>query len=83
MENRLHVTVEIAGQQAVEKILLVQIIGDFTIDQIPEFIRPLQVINSDDVLFAPVIERLDDVRTDESGRAGNDGVHENSLLSKR
>ena len=75
MENRRDIAVKIPGQQAIEKILLIEIIGDLAIDQVAELVGAFQVVDGENPLLAALIERLDDIRSDESGSAGDDDIH--------
>ena len=79
MQHRPRRAVEATGQKTREKILLVEIIGNPAIDEITEFLRAREIIDRDDLRHAPFVERFDEIRPDEPGRAGDDGIHGHSL----
>ena len=83
MEDGVDLAVEMAGLDARDEVVLVEVIGDVAIDEIAELVGPGQVVDGDDVLHAALVERLDEVGTDKSGRAGNDDVHETLLTGPR
>jgi hypothetical protein len=58
-----------------EKLVLVQIVGDFAIGKVAELVGMRQVIDRDDVGNTALVERLDQVCADKSAGAGDDVVH--------
>jgi hypothetical protein len=50
-----------------QEIFFIEIVGNLAIDEILEFVRAAQIIYRDDILFATLVECLDDVRPDKSG----------------
>ena len=63
-------------QEALDEFRLVAIVVDLAIDEIPELVRARQVVDRDDARLAALVERLDDVRADKTGCAGDDEGHD-------
>src|SRR3989338_3066657 len=75
MQHRADQAVEKTFLQFFQEVFLVEIIGDVAIGQVPELVGVLEVVHRDDVVFAALVERLDQVGTDKPGGAGDDVVH--------
>lgn len=73
MENRAYLA-EITACETFDEFRLVQIVVDLAIDEIPELVRARQVVDRDDARLAALVERLDNVRADKTGCAGDDEV---------
>ena len=80
MENSIYRAVEVAIQQTLDELLLVEIVGNLAIHEIPELLCALEIIDRNDPRHATFVERLDDVRSDKSGCTGDNGVHDNSSI---
>jgi hypothetical protein len=50
MENRIDLAVEMAGLDALDEVVLVEVIDDVAADQIPELVGFGQIVDGDDVL---------------------------------
>jgi hypothetical protein len=59
MQNGIDVTVEMASQQAIDELLLVEVIGDVAIDQVAELVGPCQVVDGDDAAHTALVQRLE------------------------
>ena len=75
VQHRRDVVLEVAGADARDEFVLVEVIGDVAVREIAELVGVVQVVDGDDVAFAARVERPDQVRTDEAGGAGDDDVH--------
>jgi hypothetical protein len=53
MENGVDLTIEMAGLDALDEVVLVEIIGDFAIDQVLELVGLGQVVDRNDVGNTP------------------------------
>ena len=60
MEHGGNIALERAIEQQIEKILLVQVIGDLAVHQILELVGLFHVVHRDDVGDAAVVQALDD-----------------------
>ena len=80
VQDRAHRAVEAAVAEPLEKIILVEIIRDFAVDEIDELVAATQIIDGENLGLAALVERLDDVGPDETGGAGHYYVH---ILSSR
>ena len=49
MQYRLDVTAELSGLNNVQKILLVDVFSDFTIDEVLEFVRFREIVDGDKI----------------------------------
>ena len=74
MQHRRDVVVEVSVDEPGRKFVLVEVFGDLAVDQIAKLVRLLQVVDGDDLALAARVERLDQIRTDEAGGAGDDGL---------
>src|SRR5574340_512928 len=83
VQDGFQCVVEFTGFQAFDEFLLVEIIGDLAIDQVAELVRPLQIVDRDDVGDATLVERLDQIGADKAGRAGDDVIHLSSYNDAR
>src|SRR5574343_1883611 len=83
MQDGLDLAVVMPGLDALDEIVLVEIIGDFAVDQVLELVGLGQVIDGDDVGDAALVQRLDDVRADKAGGAGDDVIHGILLTGRR
>src|SRR5437667_12798180 len=59
-----------------DELRLVDVIGNVAAGEVPHLVRLLQVVHGDDDRDAVPVERLDDFRADEAGRAGDALVHQ-------
>ena len=75
MQDGLDTAVEFAVFDQVEEFVLVEEIGDLAISKVAELVGMRQVIHRDDVDYAALVERLDQVCADEPAGAGDDVVH--------
>src|SRR6185295_18819669 len=75
--------IEGAILERTQEILLVEIVGDLAVDQVDELVALPKIIDRDNLVFAPVAQRLDDIRTDEPGRAGDYDIHFAAPVSAR
>jgi hypothetical protein len=75
VQDGLDAAVELAVLDQAEEFVLVQVVGDLAIGKVAELVGMRQVIHRDDVGYAPLVERLDQVCADESAGAGDDVVH--------
>ena len=83
MQDGLDLAVVMPGLDALDEIVLVEIVGDFAVDQVLELVGLGQVVDGDDVGNAALVERLDDVRADKAGGAGDDVIHGILLTGRR
>src|SRR6185369_15378575 len=74
VQDRAH-AVEVAGAQPRDQVELVDVIGDLAVGDVRHLLGALQVVDGDDVGLAARVERLDEVRADEAGGAGDDERH--------
>ena len=79
VQHRRDVVVEVAFGETRQELVLVQVVGDLAIDEIGELVGARQVVDGDDGGFAALVQRANQVRADEAGRAGDDDVHGNLL----
>ena len=79
MQDRRQIAIEGAGIQRGAEMLFVEVVGDIAIGEIAEFVGAAEVVDREDVGLPAVVERLDDVRSDKSGRAGDDDLHGRSV----
>jgi len=81
MENGIHGTVKLTILDQLQELVLVQIVGNFAVGEVLELVRLAQVIDRDNVLYAAIIQRLDQIGTDKSAGSGDNVIaHENSRL---
>ena len=76
------VVVEVAFGQPPQEFILVEVIGDLAVDEVAELVGPRQIVDGEDARLTAGVERFDEIRSDESGGAGDDGVHGESLGRK-
>ncbi|MCY1415176.1 hypothetical protein D9M71_306490 [compost metagenome] len=74
MEQRTDHAEHAAGV-AFDEIALVQVVADLAVREVAEFVAFGQVVHRDDVGFATLVERLDQVAADEAGGASDDDAH--------
>ncbi len=74
MKHRAHLA-ELAALEALDKLALVEVIADLAVDEVVEFVGARQVVDGDDIVFAALVQALDEVAADEAGSAGNDDGH--------
>jgi hypothetical protein len=79
VENRAHLA-EVAAPEALDEFGLVEIVVDFAVDQILEFVGAREIVDGDDALFAALVERLHEIAADETGRAGDDEGHDDPAV---
>ena len=70
------VVVEIAVADAEQELVLVEVVGDVAIGEIAKLVAVGEIVDGDDVRFAARVQRLDEIRSDEAGRAGDDDVQD-------
>ena len=75
MQYRRDVVVEIAVAEAPEEFVLVEVVGDVAVDEVAELVAMRQIVDGENALLAAGVEPLDEIRADESGGTGDDGVH--------
>src|SRR5574343_1078582 len=75
MEDGIDLAVEMPGLDAVDEIVLVEVIDNIATGQIPELAGRGQIVDGDDVPKTALVECLDDVGADEASRTGNDDIH--------
>ena len=75
MQHGVHHAVELAGGEALEEIALVEVVLDLHAREVGHLGGVLQVVDRKDLAHALAIERLDQLRADESRGAGDDRVH--------
>ena len=80
MQDGADFTLEFTLQQQIQKIVLVQIMGNFTVHQIAELVARSEIVYRNDVGNATRIERLDDIGTNKAGSAGNHDGHDSSFF---
>ena len=61
--------------KTIEKIVLVQVISDFTVGQVTEFVAIGQVVDGDDLRLVTPVKCLDEIAADEACSAGYDNRH--------
>src|SRR5581483_9350597 len=82
VEDRVDRALEIAARQALEKIPLVEEVGDRAVDQVAVLVAPGQIVDRDDVGLAARVQRAHEVRADEAGGSGHDVVaHDSAAIS--
>ncbi len=75
MQHGGDVVLEVAGRDARDEFVLVQVIGDVAVGEVAELVGVAQIVDGDDVGLAARIERTNQVGSDETGGAGDDDVH--------
>ena len=80
MEYGVDIAVESPRKKLIDEFCLVEIIDDFAVNKILEFVGAGQVVDRNDLIHTALVERLDDIGTNKSGCAGNDGVHKFSSV---
>src|SRR6476659_150909 len=83
MQHGGDVVIEVTIAEPGQELILVEVIGDLAIGEIVEFLAASHVIDGDDRSLAAVIERLDQIGSDESGSAGDDDVHATLLQAQK
>ncbi|MNG99076.1 hypothetical protein D3C71_2101210 [compost metagenome] len=66
---------ELATGKALEKVVLVQVVGNLAIGEVAKLVSISQVVDRNNLGFIASIEGLDQVATDETGGAGDDNGH--------
>jgi hypothetical protein len=61
MEYGVDLTVELPGQQSCEELGLVDVIDDFAINQIFEFVGARKIVDRNNLVCTALIERLDEI----------------------
>jgi predicted HAD superfamily Cof-like phosphohydrolase len=79
VEHRAHFA-EIAARKAFDEFSLVEIVVNFAIDEVLEFVGAREIVDGDDALFAALVERLHEIAADKAGRAGDDDSHGRSAV---
>ena len=59
-----------------QELVLVEVIGNVAIGEIAKFVAAGEIVDGNDVRFAALVQRLDEIRTDEAGRAGDNDVQD-------
>src|SRR5207249_715871 len=75
MEDDRDLVIEIAIGKSIEELLLVAIVCDFAVSEIGELSRALEIVDREDVRLAASVQRPDKIGADESGCAGDHGIH--------
>ena len=75
MQHSTHVA-KLTTSKAIEKIVLVQVVGNFTVGQVAEFVAIGQIVDGDDLGLVALVERLYEIATDESCGTGYDDGHD-------
>ncbi len=83
MQDSLDLAIEMAGLDALDEIVLVEVVGDLAIDQVLELVGLGQVIDCNDIGDAALVQRLDNIGADEAGSTGDDVVHGVLLTGRR
>ena len=83
MKHRLHLVVEPAARERVEKAAFVEIVRDLAVGEVHEFVAVREVINRNDVGHATLVQRAHDVGAYEPGRTGNDVIHVQTRAGER
>src|SRR4029079_10236704 len=78
VQHRANLSADPVAADALEEILLVEVIRDLAIGEVGHLVRARQVVDRDDVPDAARIERLHQVRPDESCRPRDDHRHADS-----
>ena len=74
MQNGAHLA-KLAATEPVEKIVLVQVIGNFTVGQVAELVAIGQIVDGNDIGLVALVECLNEIAADESRGAGYDDRH--------
>src|SRR5206468_9227671 len=74
MQYGRDVVVEVAVGKPRQELVFVHVVGDVAIDEVAEFVGVGEIVDGKDAGFAARVQRLDEIRADEAGGAGNDGV---------
>ena len=64
-----------AGFNFFNEVDLVEIIDDVVVGQIDKLVCLSEVVDSDDIIAASVVETLDDIGADKAGSTGNNKAH--------
>ena len=75
MQDRVDGAVKMSLGEQFDELLLVEIVGDFAIDEVAKLVSALQVVDGDDVVDAALVEAFDDIGADKAAGAGDDGIH--------
>jgi hypothetical protein len=71
VQDGLDTAIELAVLDHVEELVLVEIVGDLAIGEVEELVGARQVVDRDDVGYAALVERLDQVCAYEPAGAGD------------
>ena len=66
---------DLAGFNFFNEVDLVEIIDDVVVGQIDKLVCLSEVVDSDDIIAASVVETLDDIGADKAGSTGNNKAH--------
>ena len=75
VQHCLDRALEFSGGELHDEVALVDEIGDFAAGQVQELVGAGEVVHRDDIHLAALVQRADQVGSDESGRAGDYVVH--------
>ena len=75
MQDRRQLVFEITGVEPRDEFVPVEIVGDFNVGEIAKFFAVFEIVDCDDVGLASPIKRVHEVRSDETGGAGDDDIH--------
>ncbi|MPN41607.1 hypothetical protein SDC9_189161 [bioreactor metagenome] len=83
VQDGFDLAVVMTGLDALDEIVLVEVVGDFAVDQVLELVGLGQVIDCNDIGDAALVQRLDNIGADETGSTGDDVVHGVLLTGRR
>ena len=66
---------DLAGFNFFNEVDLVEIIDDVVVGQIDKLVCLSEVVDSDGIIAASVVETLDDIGADKAGSTGNNKAH--------
>ncbi|MNS88269.1 hypothetical protein D3C72_1222370 [compost metagenome] len=66
---------ELAAGKALKEVVLVEVVSNFAVGQVAKLVAIGQIVNSDDLGFAALVEGLYQIATDKPGGAGHDNRH--------
>ena len=67
---------ELEALEPRDELRLVEVVGDLAAGEVAELVGVREVVDRDDLGHAVAVERLDELRADESCRSGDDVVHQ-------
>ena len=76
VQNRAHYAIQSPFLDLLEKLVLVEIVGELAIGQVLELVALPEIIHRNDVGYATIIERLHQIRADEACRSSYHVIHE-------